>query len=235
MEWREACPSTISCRFVSDPNQAQVVCKWTGNRAELKTILGRVCGDASLGATLLNINSDRIKRAEMTILTVPPIQTFRATIPDKVMRHVALHEVGHALGIIGHSDQYTDIMFSCAFDDDKVRPISTRDVNTLRALYKLDQSVMLKHLFKHHSENTSDPVIKLNNEALNAMKAMDFHLAIEKLEEAHKIDPTNQLTKHNLGLAYCGRGTKELGTLNFTEASLYFTRGLPFLGGGDKR
>ncbi len=235
VEWREVCPSTISCRFVSDPNQAQVVCKWTDNATELKKILGTACGEAGLGATLLSINSDRIKRAEMTIITVPPRNVFRATIPDKLMRHVALHEVGHALGIIGHSDRSTDIMFSCTFDDEKVRQISARDVNTLLALYKLDQSVMLKHLFKVHQSNTLDPVIKLNNEALEAMKALNFQLAIAKLEEAHKIDPTNQITKQNLGLAYCGRGTKELGTLNFTEASLYFTRGLPFLGSGNKR
>jgi len=237
IEWREACSSTISCLFVSDPAQAQVVCKWTDKKVDLKSILGDICGGTSAGATKLSIVSNRIRRSELLILTVHPTNPFGG-IPDNVLRQIALHEVGHALGLIGHSDWPTDIMFSVTLGADIPRSLSKRDINTLIALYALDQSVMNKYKFEPQFAKTfhsNTNVNALNEEAMAAIKAMDFYLAVAKLEEAYKLDPTNELVKKNLGIAYCGCGTKELGTLDFSLASLYFTKGFPLLGGESKR
>ena len=51
--------------------------------------------------------------------------------PDDI-RVVAMHEVGHVLGL-DHSKDSTDIMFPTA----KVRELSDRDVRTVRLLYEL--------------------------------------------------------------------------------------------------
>ena len=48
------------------------------------------------------------------------------------IRIVAMHEVGHVLGL-DHSKDSTDIMFPTA----KVRDLSDRDVRTARLLYDL--------------------------------------------------------------------------------------------------
>lgn len=46
----------------------------------------------------------------------------------------ARHELGHALGIWGHSDQQTDIMYFSQVRNPP--PISARDINTLKKIYQ---------------------------------------------------------------------------------------------------
>lgn len=50
------------------------------------------------------------------------------------IHEVVLHEMGHALGLAGHSDDPRDIMYPSA-SQDGTRRLSGRDRNTLRELY----------------------------------------------------------------------------------------------------
>ena len=51
----------------------------------------------------------------------------------ELLRRVLVHEFGHALGILGHSDDEADAMY---FQEGPTRSLpSKRDVNTLRMLY----------------------------------------------------------------------------------------------------
>jgi predicted Zn-dependent protease len=54
--------------------------------------------------------------------------------PDQVQRNV-LHEIGHALGMRGHSPIPADLMFEVARDR-RVGRLSQQDVNSFRALYR---------------------------------------------------------------------------------------------------
>lgn len=54
--------------------------------------------------------------------------------PDQVQRNV-LHEIGHALGMRGHSPIPADLMYEVARDR-RVGRLSTEDVNSFRALYR---------------------------------------------------------------------------------------------------
>ena len=53
---------------------------------------------------------------------------------------IALHEIGHALGINGHSSDSKDIMFMSV--DKNQTTLSRRDVETLKALYKLKPGLL---------------------------------------------------------------------------------------------
>ena len=55
-------------------------------------------------------------------------------IPVGPTRRIAVHELGHALGLWAHSDQPGDIMFQSIESEDT--GISLRDINTLKALYR---------------------------------------------------------------------------------------------------
>jgi hypothetical protein len=51
------------------------------------------------------------------------------------VRHTILHEIGHAIGLIGHSDGPDDIMY--VPHQYGVTSVSERDIETLKMLYKL--------------------------------------------------------------------------------------------------
>jgi predicted Zn-dependent protease len=67
-------------------------------------------------------------------------------IPEKVLANVFLHELGHALGIFGHSDSHHDLMYAAEITPaSKGKPaeikfggLGERDVNTLKHIYASD-------------------------------------------------------------------------------------------------
>jgi predicted Zn-dependent protease len=57
-------------------------------------------------------------------------------ISDVLVGKLVLHEIGHTLGIVGHSDNRDDIMFYSIDVSPREGRVSERDVKTLSELYK---------------------------------------------------------------------------------------------------
>ncbi len=81
--------------------------------------------------------------------TVPPqeieinldlIDTKDADIRYLTLRNIVAHELGHALGLLGHSQNKGDLMFPIT---DEHSRISQRDLNTIRKLYSKKATVPL--------------------------------------------------------------------------------------------
>jgi predicted Zn-dependent protease len=128
-EWSTASGGKITWIEVSDPAQANVSVRWTNivtERAE-----GTEAGRTKTYATLdTRTNRGTIKSAEMLLLTRLPDREFSA---DEV-RRAYLHEVGHALGIAGHSHNPADIMYY-AVTQHASPHLDDRDKATLLHLY----------------------------------------------------------------------------------------------------
>lgn len=58
-----------------------------------------------------------------------------------------IHEIGHALGIMGHSPHNLDIMY--ATHNPKVASLSQRDINTIRLLYELPLGCNYEYIEKN--------------------------------------------------------------------------------------
>jgi len=130
-QWAVASGNRITFELSNNPAQSDITCEWTGDANKVMDH-GRLLegGLTKLNGQPVNATDISITNAHMTILT------NRGGMPlnDADMKKVCLHEVGHALGINGHSNNNNDVMFFS--ESPTILPIlSNRDMATIRRLY----------------------------------------------------------------------------------------------------
>lgn len=129
--WQNKSSSLLRFNFVNSPEAAQIICTWTDN------IPGGVAGRTSLECT----NNKEIKSASIVLATTP---NNKVKLSSYNVESAALHEVGHALGITGHSSLDSDVMFynydlspnssAITFRENRSMP-SNRDIATIWQIY----------------------------------------------------------------------------------------------------
>lgn len=153
----------------------------------------------ALSSTELVLGEKYIDSANIFIY-LNKIELVDAESPLVVVYNLMLHEIGHAIGINGHSSNYkNDIMYPiCSFDD--LAKFSDRDIETIKLLYSGNETLILSQIqnFKHEKINELKKNIELTNN-------YDEILQLEKLycdesryydakyyfEKALSLDPTN--------------------------------------------
>jgi len=128
LAWADASGGLVSIVFVTDPAMAEMECRWTDNTLKFQN-------STESGETRLYSDRLGVAKGEMEILTMP---APGVALTDKHMQRVALHEVGHALGLAGHTKNQADTMFySTATNIDIWKTLSQRDKNTIVRLYTI--------------------------------------------------------------------------------------------------
>lgn len=125
--WEKATKGLIGFIFVHDPHQADIECRWTDNAKELKS-------PSEGGDVVWQTNHNDFSHAAITLLTCDFTTKQNVSVP--LMRATCLHEVGHALGLKGHSDKPGDILYPFINSNLVQAELSQRDVNTLTLLYQ---------------------------------------------------------------------------------------------------
>lgn len=126
-EWVDASDGKISIEYVTNPAKAQIDFSWSNNPAD-------VSNRAEGGEAKIFVREDgSIASGKIVVLTIP-ITPLRP-LTDNLVRFVCLHEIGHVLGISGHSSQPEDAMFFSTSVADVRKEISSRDKKTLAKLY----------------------------------------------------------------------------------------------------
>ncbi|HEY9711892.1 MAG TPA: matrixin family metalloprotease, partial [Chroococcales cyanobacterium] len=128
--WCEASDGRLCYRIVIDRRHADIDCGWTANPTE-------VAGDGRVserGSAKLTARAGIIQNATLKILTRPILEN--GILSDDDMTKACLHEVGHVLGLQGHSTNNHDVMFYTV-DTATVWPVlSRRDKRTIARLYE---------------------------------------------------------------------------------------------------
>jgi tetratricopeptide (TPR) repeat protein len=222
-DWANASQGKISFVFVRDPNQARVICSWTDDSTKLASL-------AEGGHAHVVPDREGINHADILLYTKSIINDDPAS--KKVLHRLYLHEIGHALGLLGHSRDAGDIMFISVLSTDKEPSLSDRDRNTLLKLYS-DGSLLSRYkqtdpdiLAKTGDPKLGNITFALNRDGLNAANSGDYLLAEKKFEEAIKIDPKNELIRLNLGNCYTNHAVMLTRAKNLTEAEPYFKKAI---------
>jgi len=139
IEWQKASYGRIQFVFVKSPAHADITCAWVDDPKKLQSTAEG--GEAEV-RTILN----SILKVKILLLLNDPTSTFPLT--DNLIRTLCLHEIGHAIGLIGHSAKASDVMYCTGQIVDKEKHLSKRDVNTLHALYKTDLDPQSIYLFQ---------------------------------------------------------------------------------------
>lgn len=127
-EWTNATRGRVHFRLVSSPAQADYVITWTRRQKEVSE--GTEAGLTTTDTFIDETGREYIDRAHTSVLT----RYDGRPLSDCDIAETCLHEIGHGLGIEGHSANPRDIMYY-AVSDKQTGHLTARDANTIARLY----------------------------------------------------------------------------------------------------
>lgn len=128
-------------KFTQNDNTPDIIVKILPLPSDLCN--GQTCRYV-VGFTTPEYKGNLLKNMTIVLYAKDPLGNF---FSDKELYNTILHEIGHALGIMGHSYSSEDLMFMSATNSfyapyrSSFQYLSAKDINTIKLLYKLTPSV----------------------------------------------------------------------------------------------
>ncbi len=129
----------ISFKYVETTSDANIIVK-------IVPLPKSVCDEQKckyvVGYTTPNFKKRILKDMTILLYSTDPNGNF---FSDKELYNTVLHEIGHSLGIMGHSYSSEDLMYMAAENSKSIyasyrssfQYLSSKDINTIKLLYKL--------------------------------------------------------------------------------------------------
>jgi len=138
-QWSKATGGRIYFKQVTSAEESDIECHFAKDKNGLPD---KNANELGLATTSLSGYGD-IVHSQIHLLTREPSGPNRnKSLSDSLFGQTALHEIGHSLGLIGHSDKASDVMYFMVNIADCQSPgLSARDVNTMVSLYNAPQPV----------------------------------------------------------------------------------------------
>ena len=148
--WERDLEGTVGFERVESSEEATLVLRILGEEAPAPEPTVQVLGTASLGDACRVLGGDpasgRLEvRYHVRELRIYVVDQHGLLLPDQVER-VALHEIGHAIGMRGHSPIPADLMYEVARDRLGPDGLGAEDVNSFLSLYAIPSGTVYTSL-----------------------------------------------------------------------------------------
>lgn len=189
----------IKFTLTDKPSKAELLIK-------IKPTPDNVCDNNSCryvtGFTQPKYKGNILKQMEITLYSKEPNGNY---FSDKEVYNTSLHEIGHALGIMGHSYSKADLMYMenkfYSPDSTSFNYLSAKDLNTIKLLYKLNPDIT--NTPKPDTKGLIyAPIILGDNEQINLKKLKEAQNYIKNAPDL----PGGYI---DLGIAYAELGNKK--------------------------
>lgn len=172
LQWQESSGNLINFKFITNEEggrEKEANIKVSINSsANIKKCNQEDC-KYTVAYTNPTISGDLLKRMEILFYDS---NNLGQPFSQEEVYATALHEIGHSLGIMGHSYNKDDIMYMETHKDNAF--LSSIDLNTLSLLYKLIPDITNTSLSKFDtSRQFFAPIVMGNDEQINSRKMLE--------------------------------------------------------------
>ena len=219
-EWSLATDKHMQFVKVDTPAEADIECSWIDDPKQFPRNTGMEAGVA-----LPLVDQDgTVVHAQIMILTRDRYNGKPET--ELIVHGVCLHEIGHALGLLGHSDNPGDTMFfSESWQKVQEPHLSQRDVNTLAKLYSVIASrksgALIARQQDYHSPVATAVTPWTMQPYCGGKEFPNTQCAISYFETAVKGSPGDLSLLDDLGTAYCNFAIEQMGRNEPRNAEQY--------------
>lgn len=211
--WQAKSNNLVSFVLIDNPTNADIVVKWTNDE-------NAVSRRGEAGDCLTRIGAKGISHATITVLISDKNEAM--PLGDPLVHWVGLHELGHALGLGGHSVNSNDIMYATMTYDYYKKNVSDRDIATLLHLYQPDIKASGSPV-----ELYNDGTDELNKQQKLPYEKRDYTRAISMFENIRKDFPTFDSAKGPLAQAYANQASHLYNERKLEEAAAFYKKALP--------
>lgn len=175
-QWQSSTENLISFSFVDNPKDAQIVVDIVS--ADQRKKCDQNDCKYVVAYTIPSINGNMLEKMDITFYDSKNQGT---PFSEREVYNTALHEIGHALGIMGHSFSKDDLMYMETGQEDRLsglrsdfQLISSNDLNTLNLLYMLIPDITNTPLSKFDtSRQFFAPIVLGTDEQINSRKLIE--------------------------------------------------------------
>lgn len=198
--WQTATHGKVRFTVTTNINKADMVVRWKRNFEHNK-----------IGENPFESMGDTIVRSDLNIATY-----YGANGPPMPMGQIAktiLHEMGHALGIQGHSPYREDIMY---FSEDQSQgsSLTARDIATINLLYKLEADIKNSSTMATAQSKTYFQIMR---DAVTKQAGNNPKQAIVQYQKALTLNRSDPDLYFNLALAYYQTGDVNNAIANYRK------------------